>query len=342
MAAAKAPVIAQLGWSDIRPAAVVLVSGNEDFLADRAIRRLLEILRAEDPRLETGELLADAYAPGELSNVLSPSLFGEPRMIRVGNVEKSSDVFISEVLAYLQSPMPGSYLVLRHAGGVRGRKLLDAIRSGLGDGVEVVCTEIKKEGEKLDFAAAEFALRGRKVSGGALRALVTAFSEDLAELAAACQQLSTDVAEEITEAVVERYYAGRVETNAFRVADSAIAGRRGEALGLLRHAIASGTDPVPIVAAFASKLRTMAKVFGSRGGSGQLAARFGLAPWQVDRARRDLQGWTEPGLGRCIEVLAETDSLVKGGGRDPVYALERMIGVVSSGGAELERPALRP
>ena len=65
MAAAKAPVVAQLGWSDIRPAAVVLVSGSEGFLADRAIRRLLDVLRAEDPRLETGELLADDYAPGE-------------------------------------------------------------------------------------------------------------------------------------------------------------------------------------------------------------------------------------------------------------------------------------
>jgi DNA polymerase-3 subunit delta len=131
---------------------------------------------------------------------------------------------------------------------------------------------------------------------------------------------------------VEKYYAGRVETNAFRVADTAIAGRYGEALILLRHALASGADPVPIVAAFASKLRTMAKIAGSRGGSGQLAQQFGLAPWQVDRARRDLQGWNDAGLGRCIELLAETDAAVKGGGRDPVFALERMIGVISARG----------
>ncbi len=338
VAAAKTPVIPQLGWSEIRPAPLVLVSGGEGFLADRAIRRLREILQAEDPRLELSDLQADDYAPGQLLTVLSPSLFDEPRMIRVGNVEKCTDAFIAEVLAYLEFPMPGSYLVLRHAGGVRGKKLLDAIRGGLGDAVEVVCAQLKKESEKLDFAAAEFAIQGRRVTAGALRALVTAFSEDLAELAAACQQLAADAVEEITEAVVERYYAGRVETNAFRVADTAIAGRHGEALALLRHAIASGADPVPIVAAFASKLRTMAKVFGSRGTSGQLAGRFGLAPWQVDKARRDLQGWSEQGLGRCIEVLAETDALVKGGGRDPVYAVERMIAVISVGGVE---PSIR-
>jgi DNA polymerase-3 subunit delta len=86
------------------------------------------------------------------------------------------------------------------------------------------------------------------------------------------------------------------------------------------------------VAAFASKLRTMAKVSGGKGSSGQLAAQFGLAPWQVDRAKRDLQGWSEEGLARGIAVLAETDAQVKGEARDPVFALERMVNVVSARG----------
>jgi DNA polymerase-3 subunit delta len=331
--AAKAPVaIAQLGWSAVRPAKVVLVSGTEDFLAERAIRMLREMLKAEDPSLEVSDIEADAYGPGELITLASPSLFGEPRLIRATGVEKCTDAFITETLAYLESPADDTYLVLRHAGGVRGKKLLDAIRGGLGDGIEIVCADLKKDAEKLDFAAAEFALAGRRITSGALRAVAAAFSDDLAELASACQQLIADATEEITEATVEKYYSGRVETNAFRVADIAIAGRHGESLILLRHAIASGADPVPIVAAFASKLRTMAKISGVRGNSGQLAQQFGLAPWQVDRARRDLQGWTDVGLGRAIELLAETDAAVKGGGRDPVFALERMIGVISAAG----------
>jgi len=87
-----------------------------------------------------------------------------------------------------------------------------------------------------------------------------------------------------------------------------------------------------MIAAFAMKIRTMAKLSGARGSSGELAQRFNLAPWQVDRARRDLAGWTEDGLGRCIELLAETDANVKGGGRDPVFALERMIRIISARG----------
>lgn len=334
MAAAGAMRIPQLAWDKVRPAPVVLVSGTEHFLAERAGGLLRDILRAEDASLEVSDIAADAYAPGELATLASPSLFGEPRLVRVTGVEKCTDAFIAETLSYLEAPAADCYLVLRHAGGVRGKKLLDALRGGLGGGIEIVCAELKKESDKLDFVSAEFRTAGRRISAGAVRALVAAFTEDLAELAAACRQLLADAGDEVTEATVERYYSGRVETNAFRVADTAIAGRHGEALVLLRHALASGADPVPIVAAFASKLRTMAKVAGARGSSGQLAQQFGLAPWQVDRAKRDLQGWTEDGLARGIQLLAETDAQVKGAGRDPVYALERMVNVVSARGTE--------
>lgn len=330
--AAPKTAIPVLGWDKVRPAPVILVSGTEGFLADRAIRALRDLLRTEDPSLEVSDLEADQYAPGSLITLASPSLFNEPRMIRVTGVEKCTDAFITETIDYLAHPADDTYLVLRHAGGVRGKRLLDAIRSGSGGGIEVACLELKKDAEKSEFAAAEFSAAGRRITGGAIRALVSAFSDDLAELAAACQQLLSDASDEITEVTVEKYYSGRIETNAFKVADAAIAGRRGEALILLRHALASGADPVPIVAAFGSKLRTMAKLAGSNAPAGQLASKFGLAPWQVDRARKDLHGWTDQGLGRSIEVLADTDEQIKGLGRDPVFALERMIGVIASRG----------
>lgn len=318
--------IPQLTWDRVRPAPVVLVSGTETFLADRAVHALREQLRSESPELEVSDLYADQYSPGDLLSFASPSLFGEPRLIRATSVEKANDVFLADTLAYLKQPAEGAYLVLRHAGGVRGKKLLEEVRSGLGEGIEIACTPLKRDVEKIEFAAAEFASAARRVTGGAIRALVNAFADDLAELAAACQQLLADESDEITEITVERYYSGRLETNAFAVADAAIAGRTGEALVLLRHALSSGADPVPIVAAFAAKLRTMAKVSASTAPAGQLAQRFGLAPWQVDRARRDLRGWTGDSLADAIETLADTDEQVKGLGRDPVYALERMIG----------------
>jgi DNA polymerase-3 subunit delta len=323
--AASKTAIPQLPWHQVRPAPVVLVTGPEAFLADRAVQLLRETLRAEDPALEVHDVRADEYAPGELITLASPSLFGEPRLIRVTGVEKCTDAFLEEAIAYLADPAEGAYVVLRHGGGNRGKKLLDAIRGGAGGSIEIACLELKRDSDKQDFVAAEFSAAGRRITGGAIRALVSAFTDDLAELASACRQLLADSTDDVTEVTVERYYSGRVETNAFKVADAAIAGRHGEALVLLRHAIATGADPVPIVAAFAAKLRTMAKVAGGAG-------KLGLAPWQVDRARRDLHGWTDTGLGNAIESIADADERVKGLGRDPVFALERMIAVIAARG----------
>ncbi|SEC17277.1 DNA polymerase III, delta subunit [Paramicrobacterium humi] len=327
-----ASAIPQLEWHEVRPSPVVLVSGPQELFAERAIKGLRDYLRAEDPSLEVSDIDAGAYQPGELLTVASPSLFAEPRLIRVSNVEKCTDAFLAEALEYLAEPAEAAYLVLRHSGGVRGKKLLEAIRSASGSAIEVVCADLKKDSEKYDFAKAEFQRSDKRITPGALRQLVSAFTDDVAELAAACQQLISDSAAQITEETIDRYYGGRVETTAFAVADSAIAGRHGEALMGLRHALASGADPVPIVAAFAMKVRTMAKVSGAHGPSGQIAGQLGMAPWQVDRAKRDLQGWTDEGLGRAILALAETDAAVKGAGRDPVFAVEKLIGVIARRG----------
>ncbi len=325
--------IPQLPWHQVRPAPVILVTGPEDFLAERASRLLRDALREKDASLEVHDLRADAYQPGELVTLASPSLFGEPRLIRVDAASTMSDAFLEEALEYIAAPADDTVVLIRHSGGVRGKKLLDAIRAGTGDGIEVLCSELKRDSDRADFAAAEFRTAGRRIAPAALRALVNAFTDDLAELAGACQQLLADTEGEITEQVVAKYYGGRVETNAFAVADAAIAGRHGEALVLLRHALATGADPVPMVAAFAMKLRTMAKVGGARS-NGLSAGQLGLAPWQVDRARRDLVGWTEAGLGRAILVAAETDAAVKGAARDAVYALESLVRVVAARGLE--------
>jgi len=322
--------IPQLSWREPQPAPIVLVSGPEEVCAERAIAGVRDYLRAEDPTLEVSDIRADDYSAGTLLGVTSPSLFGEPRLVRVSGVEKCSDAFLNEALSYLAAPQDGATVILRHTGGVRGKKLLDAIRSGQGGGVEIACPAVKRDSDRFDFAAGEFQAARKRIAPIALRSLVSAFADDLTELAAACQQLVADVPGDITEQIVERYYGGRVETSAFTVADTAIAGRYGEALIALRHALASGSDPVPLVAAVAMKLRTMARVAGNREPASQLAARLGMKDWQVDRARRDLVGWNEASLGMAIQAAARADAEVKGGSRDAVFALERMITVIAT------------
>lgn len=300
------------------------------------MQSIRDTLREVDAALEIHDLDAASYGSGELFTVASPSLFAEPRLIRVDGVEHASDAFLEDAKRYLAEPAEDTTLVLRHAGGVRGKALLDAVRGERGaaiGAIEVVCAELKKESERHGFAQAEFRRLGAQVAPGALRMLLAAYTGSLGELAGVIEQLVSDAGTRIGEREVERLTEGRVEAGAFKVADAATAGRPADALLLLRQAIDTGVDPIPMLAAINMKVRAMARVFGARGSSGELASAFGMAPWQVERAQRETRGWNENDLARAIDLGAETELALKGGSRDPMYALERYVLFIARRGA---------
>lgn len=314
---------AALSWADAQLAPVVLVRGSEGVLADRAVESLRGQAREADPHTEITVLEAAAYERGMLEMVASPSLFGEPRLVVVEGAEAMTDAFLDDALAYLPAAPDDVVLVIRHNGGTRGKKLLDAV--GAAGFPVIACEPVKRDADKVDLVVADLKRARRRAEPDAVQALVEAVGSDLRELTAATAQLVADTSGTITRDVVDRYYGGRVEATGFRVADAAVAGHAGEAVALLRHAVATGTGPVPIVAALALKVRTMAKVAATRGRSGYDAGSLGLAPWQIDRARRDLRGWTPEGLAAAITAVAAADAEVKGQGRDPVFAVERAV-----------------
>lgn len=323
MAARPTSRSAGLAWHAAPLAPVVLVSGPEDLLAERAVGLVLDQAREKYGEIEVSEIDASGYQAGALEVLASPSLFGEPRVVIASKVEACNDAFLSEALAYLGSIEDDVVLVLRHGGGVRGKKLLDALKAG-GHPV-VACDAVKKDADKTAFVTDELRRAGRRADAGGVRALVEAVGSDLRELASAVAQLVADTTGTIGAPVVERYYAGRIEATGFRVADAAVAGDVGGSVSLLRHALATGVDPVPLVAALAAKLRTLAKVAAMRGRGGVSASDLGLAPWQVERAQRDLKRWTPETLAFAISAVAQADAEVKGQSRDPQFAVERAV-----------------
>lgn len=316
-------------WRDVHPAGVVLLSGPEDYLASKAAESIRQQVRTAQPDAELVRFDAASYEAGHLTMQASPSLFGDWKVIEVAGLAQMSDAFLVDALSYLADPSPDVVLVLRHAGGNRGKKLLDALKAARATVVD--CQPLKKDGEKAEFVTTEFRLARRRIDPDAVRALVSAVGSQLPELAAACQQLMADTIGDVTVETVEKYYGGRVEATGFKVADAALAGRTAQALSMLRHALATGADPVPIVAALAMKVRAVAKVHGVRGSSMQLAKDLGMAPWQVDQARREAQRFSADALARCVRALAEADAQVKGESRDPVYAVERAVTVIALG-----------
>jgi DNA polymerase-3 subunit delta len=303
---------------------LVLISGPEAVIADRALSTTLDELRASAPDLEVIRLAAETYEAGALGMHASPSLFGGEKCIVVQDLDEAPDELQEDLLAFLSAPDPDVTLVVTHKSGQRGKKVLDLLKKSQARVLEAPA--IKSDRDKTEFAMHEFRRAGRRATPDAVRALIEAIGKDVRELASACQQLVADTTGTIDEDLVAKYHGGKVEASGFKVADAAVAGNAGEALRLLRHAIATGVDPVPIVAVLAQQLRQLVKVGAAgRGRSADVARDLGMAPWQVDKARRGLSGWGPEGLAVAIQAVANADFEVKGGGRDPVYAVERAV-----------------
>jgi DNA polymerase-3 subunit delta len=307
---------------------LVLIQGPESLLADRAISQVI----SKYPNAQISNLHSDELEVGVITDNLAPSLFGDQRVVVIRDIQDLAAECTEEIASYLEDQDENLVLVLWHKGGVKGKGLVDKVKKL---NPQLLSAEaIKKDSEKSDFIRNEFKNLNRKISTEAVQALIDSLGSDLRELGAACSQLASDVElQKIIDAEdVAKYQQGRVESTGFDVADAAVEGKTAEALIALRNALATGTDPVLIVSALASSFRTLAKVSGSSKGSNpyELASSLALAPWQIDKARKQLNGWSENGLVKAVIAIAAVDADIKGAASDPKYALERAIMTVST------------
>src|SRR5690554_773326 len=198
-------------WDRAAPAPVVLVSGPESLLADRAVER---IHQAMGKAVAITNLDAGAYSMGALLAAASPSLFDEPGLVVVRGAEAMNDEFLKDALAYVERPDPDVVVVICHGGAVRGKKLIDTLRKAKTP--EYTCPAVKKDAELVDFVRGEFERNKRPIQAAVARQLFEAVGGDIAELAAASQQLMNDVEGDVTEEAVTRYYGSRVNATASR------------------------------------------------------------------------------------------------------------------------------
>lgn len=309
--------------------ALYLLLGGEGALADRAMAKLTAQLREENAEVTT--LTAGDVIPGDIADALAPSLFSERRALVVKDLQDLDDECKDEITRYLDAIDPTTTVIFIHKGGVKGKALLDAIKKTKPE--IIACDALKKEAEKEQFVKELFLDAGRKATPGAVKALVGALGSDLRELQQAVSQVSLDAPKGvIDEEIIDTFHKGRVETTGFDVADATLDGDLPTALVSLRSALETGTDPVMVTSAIASSLRNLAKVSGTNRGakSFELAGELGMAPWQIDKARRQLAGWTPRGIASAVEAVAKADADVKGASSDPIFALEKALATIAA------------
>ena len=307
---------------------MTLVVGDEEFLVARAVRSAIDRIDvgAESPP-EVNDLDAADLDLDALAEMTSPSLFGDTPVLVLRALQDAAKE-VSGALVELVATRDDIAAVLVHAGGVKGKAVLEALK---GSGAHVVeVPRVKTARDREQFVADEVRLAGGSITRDAVTDLVAAIGNDVRELATACVQLVADVGPRISAEHVAAYYRGRAESTGFTVADRAVEGDVGAALETLRWAAATGVDPVLVSSALAANLRTIAVVASAgRGSPDALAGVLGMPAWKIRKAQGWARHWRPEALIDAVRAVAAADADIKGAADDAAYAAERAVVTVS-------------
>lgn len=315
-------------WDQPIYAPIVLVKGPEEYLRELAVAGVRAKARETLGSVELVELSASGYQAGQLPEATSPSLFGDPKVVVITDVD-ISEALDNDLIAYTHAPDSNCCVIVVHNGGQRGKKLLTALTAAGTPQLE--CAELKKPAEKANFVRQILKAERRKVTPEAVTALIDAVGEDLRQLASATKQLAVDTTGDITADAVHQYYAGRIQATTFQIADAAIAGDTPRAIALLRQALAQGLKGPELTAVLALKLRTLAKVAAAH--QNLISNReLRMPDWQIRNANTELRNWRPGRLATAFEAIAQADYAVKGGATSAPYALEKVILIIANKG----------
>lgn len=292
---------------------LIMVRGPEAALADREISAIRAEAKRADEDVEIITFSAIGYTPGRLSVATAPSLFEEPRLVLIDDVDKGGQQMVTEVLEYFSSPQVGVCLVLRHRGGNKNRKVIDAAKKA--GARMVVCDQLKGDSAKVGLVLEEARRLGGALSRRSASQIVDAVGSELYEVLGAVRQIVADYGPQVADEDVSQFLSGLVEADAFEVADALASGQGPRALILYRQARAVGVKDVPLLGAIAMKFRDMALATTPSAPSG----------WRATSARKNLRHWNDRSLGNAILRIAETDIVLKGGRGSEAHAIEKCI-----------------
>lgn len=304
---------------------ITLVTGSEAFLAERAVAAVVRRVRQADPEADVSRAAAGDLTPGGVAEMLSPSLFAAGRVAVVEGIDQADDALADALVQVAAAPPDDVAVVLVHPGGVKGKRMLDALRRiGV---AEERCDPLKRPEDQVDFVVREVRRHRGQVEPEAATLLVEVLGGDLRGLASMSEQLVADGDGTVTARQVACYVEGRADVKGWTIADHAVTGRTAQALTELRWALATGTDPVIVVGALASSLRTLTRLAAVPRGyrDADVARDLNVPPWKVRVLRGQLRGWTPDRLAQALQQVAEADLAVKGDSSDQALALTEAV-----------------
>jgi DNA polymerase III subunit delta len=288
--------------------AVTLLWGEDAFLLREAALALLGDVRAT-------EVDAADWTGGELQDLATPSLFGERRALLVTDCRSLSKAAVTELAGFLRSPDPTAPLVLACTVAERGKP-----PAALAKIVEPVGTvrQVQVARKELEpWLVQRAGGIGVELSPQAARALVQTLGEDLAQLAAALEQLGAAFeGAKITPTEVHRQFRGLGEQKTWDLCDRAFGKDLPGAIRTLRAIEENGDEALMVLGGIAVRVRDLIRVraLPERTPLAQVAKRAGLRfDWQARRYQQQARNYSLEELVSIHDRIAETDRALKSG-----------------------------
>lgn len=308
-----------------------LILGEEDFLAERAQKQILDKLRVELPageQLQVTEMRTGQIMPADLIDLFSPSLFSDSRALIFTDAGDSGKEPLELLMQACLDVAPGITVIIRHSGKGRQKAAVGKLKK-LGYTHEVPKLNAR---ERQGFVTQEFKNLGVRATPDVVHALLEGVGSDLRELASAVSQLVADTNAQVNVEAVRRYYEGVAEVSGFDIADLAVSGQTARAVASTRRALQLGVSPVAISAALSNSVIAIARAYGIRGRANdyELAKTLGVPPFKVKTVLQNARRWSGDAVSDAVILMAELDAKTKGQGGDQEFAIEDAVRRVAS------------
>ena len=301
-----------------------LILGDEDLFVERAISGVVAMARVNDPSVTVDRLRGGDATSVELAELLSPSLFGDARVVVLADADEAGKDAVAAIEHAIADPGEGVFLVVLHSGGGRAKSLVNTMQKA---GAQThQCEKLKRPQDYTGFVRNEFRNLGLRISNEVADAIVDGVGTNVRELAAAVSQLLSDTAGKVDVAAVRRYYQGSAEVRGFDIADRVVEGNLAVALENLRWAMHRGVPHVVIADAIGEAIHRLARVHAAgRVNAASIAGQIGAHPFVIEKMQAQARFWKSDGVARAMGFAAQLNADVKGAAYDSGYALESAV-----------------
>lgn len=319
----------QLKERELRP--LYLFYGEEEFLADRALKRLAQALTEEPGEAPTKVVreAGEVELPEFLAQARTATLWGSSQLLVLRRVETYPAKVLAAVPAYLEHPAPQTVVVL-YAPGLRAREVEQhAVWGALARKGAALGFFRLRENELIPWLTQEARRLGKTLTPAAAQRLVEMVGDNLGELHQELQKLvlfaGTD--DTLTPQQVSQLASHSRSYNIFALVEALGEAKATRRLAALDHLLDLGEPPARILVMLARQLRLLLryKENAPHTPSGDLARILGLPPGLVKQLGRQAEVFSTQALKRHLALLHKADLSLKTSTGNPRVWLEWLL-----------------